>query len=230
PIFVTSNINLNLTYHIMRHSYWRYGLIICVFSLLLSACVVQRSPVTGDKRAYGFSWAQGKKMGAKAAKQVKAVYGLSQNEELQNYVQSVAHKVLQHSDLRDKGTPEKYLDTKIHYHVIDNAVINAFTLPGGYIYVDRGLLTHLENEAQLAMVIGHETGHAAARHAAQQAFSQKLGKIALLGGAIAGQQILGIPAGNILKLGSLAEKFMFLKYSRDDEKEADRLGVQYSAK
>jgi predicted Zn-dependent protease len=214
----------------MKHSYWRYFLLYIIFSLLVTACVVQRSPVTGHKHAYGFSWAQGKKMGAEAAKQVKAVYGIYQDKQLQDYVQSVAHKVLEHSDLRGKNTPAKYRNTPIHYHVIDNPVINAFTLPGGYIYVDRGLLTHLENEAQLAMIIGHETGHAAARHSAQQAFSQKLGQLALVGGAIAGQKILGVPAGNILNIGSAAEKFLFLKYSRDDEKEADRLGVKYSAK
>ncbi len=209
---------------------FKRSLALCAILLLMSACVVQRNPVTGKKRAYGFSWAKGKKMGAEAAQQVKEVYGLYKDEKLQNYVQGVADRVLDHSDLRDKDTPAKIRDTKNHYQVIDNPVINAFTLPGGYIYVDRGLLTHLENEAQLAMVIGHETGHAAARHAAQQAFNQKLGQLALVGGAIAGQQILGVPAGRILKIGSLAEQYLFLKYSRDDEKEADQLGVKYAAK
>lgn len=169
-------------------------------------------------------------MGARASKQVRAIYGLYQNEDIQNYVQKVAHKVLEHSDLRDKNTPKIYLNTKFHYHVLGNPVVNAFALPGGYIYVDRGLLTHLENEAQLAMVLGHETGHEAARHMAQQAFKKTVGKLALIGGAIAGQEFLGIPAGRILNIGSLAEQFLFLKYTREDEKQADALGVEYAAK
>jgi predicted Zn-dependent protease len=213
----------------MRHSQ-RFLTLSFILLLTATACNVQRSLVSGRKRSYGFSWVQGKKMGAQAAEQVKALYGIDQNKKLQNYVQQVAHNVLENSDLRDKNTPAEIRNTKIHYQVIDNPVINAFTLPGGYIYVDRGLLTHLENEAQLAVVLGHETGHAAARHSAQQALNQKIGQLALIGGAIAGQQILGVPAGRILNIGSLAEQFLFLKYSRDDEKEADQLGVEYSAK
>src|SRR5699024_5171836 len=94
----------------------------------------------------------------------------------------------------------------------------------------RGLLTHLKSEAQLAVVLGHEIGHVAARHASQSAFKQKFSQLLLLGGAVAGQEILGIPGGQILQLGSLARKFLFLSYSRDDEREADALGVEYAAR
>ena len=214
----------------MKRFIKRHSIPVFILILILNACVVQRSPVTGDKRAYGFSWEKGKQMGAQYAKQVKAQYGIYQNQRIQKYVENVADNILAHSDLRGPNTPAKIRNSTIHYQVLDNPVANAFTLPGGYIYVDRGLLTHLENEAQLAMIIGHETGHAAARHSAQQAFNQKLGKLALLGGAIAGQKLLGISGDQILSLGSQAEKFLFLKYSRDDEREADRLGVEYSSK
>jgi predicted Zn-dependent protease len=214
----------------MKTSPQHYLLFSLILFLSLTACVVSRNPVTGRRHAYGFNWKKGQKMGAQAAEQTKAQYGLIQNKQLQNYVQGVAHNVLEHSSLRGQKAPKEIRDSKIHYHVIDNSVVNAFTFPGGYIYVDRGLLSHLQNEAQLAMVIGHETGHAAARHSAQQAFSQQLGQIALLGGAIVGQKFAGIPAQNILQLGGLAEQYLFAKYSRDDEREADKLGVEYAAK
>jgi predicted Zn-dependent protease len=97
------------------------------------------------------------------------------------------------------------------------------------VYVTRGLLGYLENEAQLAVVLGHETGHVAARHASQRAFEQQVGQIALIGGAVAGQELLGVPGQSILNLGGQAAKYLFLSYSRDDEREADRLGIEYAA-
>jgi predicted Zn-dependent protease len=101
-------------------------------------------------------------------------------------------------------------------------------LPGGYVYVTRGMLGHLNNEDQLATVLAHEIGHIAARHAARQAWQQKLGQGLLLGGALLGQS-LGLPAENILNLGGMAAQLFFLRYSREDELEADKLGVEYSS-
>jgi predicted Zn-dependent protease len=111
---------------------------------------------------------------------------------------------------------------------LDSPVVNAFALPGGYIYVTRGLLSHLDNEAQLAVVLGHEIGHVIARHASQRAFEQQMGQIALIGGAIGGE-LLGLPGGDILGIGSQVAQLLFLSYSRDDERESDRLGVEYAS-
>jgi predicted Zn-dependent protease len=101
-------------------------------------------------------------------------------------------------------------------------------LPGGYIYVTRGMLAHLNNEDQLATVLAHEIGHVAARHAARQAWQQKIGQGLLLGGALLGQG-LGLPTQDILNLGSMAAQLIFTRYSREDELEADKLGVEYSS-
>lgn len=214
----------------MNHPYKKNILASIILVLIFSACAIQRSPVTGDKRAYGFSWAQAKKLGAQADQQIQAQFGVYDNESLQKYVEGVAEKVLAVSDMRDAGTPKKYQDTEFTFRVLASPVVNAFALPGGYVYVTRGLLTHLKSEAQLAVVLGHEIGHVAARHASQSAFENKFSQILLLGGAVAGQQILGIPGGQILQLGSLARKYLFLSYSRDDEREADALGVEYAAR
>src|SRR6185503_16931730 len=88
-------------------------------------------------------------------------------------------------------------------------------------------LAHLNTEDQLATVIAHEIGHVAARHAARQAWQQQIGQGLLMGGALLSQG-LGLPAQDILNLGSMAAQLVFLRYSREDELEADKLGVEYA--
>jgi len=195
----------------------------------LAGCVIQRNPVTGKKRAYGYSWSQEKEIGKNTDKQIQKEYGVYNDPELQKYVNRIGQKVLSKSHLRRPDTPEKFKDTPFTFRVLNSSVVNAFALPGGYVYVTRGLLAHLENEAQLAVVLGHEIGHVAARHASQQAFQQKLGQAALIGGAVVGEQAFGLSSQDILNLGGSAVKLLFLRYSRDDEREADRLGVEYAA-
>jgi len=101
-------------------------------------------------------------------------------------------------------------------------------LPGGYVYVTRGMLSHLNNEDQLATVLAHEIGHVAARHAARQAWQQQISQGLLLGGALLGQ-VAGLPAQDILNLGGMATQMLFLRYSREDELEADKLSVEYAS-
>lgn len=198
-------------------------------SLIVSTCVVQESAITGDRRAYGYSWEQEKQLGRDADQQIQQQYGIYDNEELQKYVDKIGQEMLEVSHMRRENTPEQYKNTEFYFRVLDSPVVNAFALPGGYIYVTRGLLSHLDNEAQLAVVLGHEIGHVAARHASQRAFEQQLGQVALLGGAVVGEELLGIPGGSVLNLGSQAAQLLFLSYSRDDERESDRLGVEYAA-
>jgi predicted Zn-dependent protease len=206
------------------------NLILALFAgILVSACSIQQSAITGDKRAYGYSWEQEKQIGKDADQQIQQNYGLYDNDELQQYVGHIGQEMLAVSHMQREDTPATYKDTEFYFRVLDSPVVNAFALPGGYIYVTRGLLSHLDNEAQLAVVLGHEIGHVAARHASQRAFEQQLGQIALIGGAIAGQHFLGIPGGDILGLGGMAAQLLFLSYSREDERESDRLGVEYAS-
>ncbi len=197
--------------------------------LLVSACSIQESAITGDRRAYGYSWEQEIQIGEEVDQEIQEHYGLYDNNALQQYVGKIGQEMLAVSHMRRADTPTHYQETEFFFRLLDSPVVNAFALPGGYIYVTRGLLSHLDNEAQLAVVLGHEIGHVAARHASQRAFEQQLGQIALIGGAVAGELFLGIPGGNILGLGSMAAELLFLSYSRDNERESDRLGVEYAS-
>lgn len=203
--------------------------LLLILGVFVSFCVVQKSPVSGSKRAYGYSWEQEVKIGKQADQQIQQQYGVYDNKEVLQYVETVGQEVLSVSHMRREDTDPKYRETEFHFRVLNSPIVNAFALPGGYVYVTRGMMAHLENEAQLAVVLGHEIGHVAARHASQRAFEQQVGQLALLGGAIAGQELLGVPGGSILNLGSQAAQLLFLSYSRDDERESDRLGVEYAA-
>lgn len=193
-----------------------------------SSCVVQKNPVSGQKRAYAYSWEEELEIGEEADRQIRHHYGVYDNDELLSYVRRVGEKVLSVSHMRREETDPLYKNTEFHFRVLDSEVVNAFALPGGYVYVTRGLLTHLENEAQLAVVLGHEIAHVAARHASQRVLEQRVGQIALIGGAVAGQELLGLPGQDILNLGEIGAQLLFLQYSRDDERESDRLGVEYA--
>lgn len=197
--------------------------------LFVGSCTVQKSPITGSKRAYGYSWQQELEIGKEADKQIQQQYGVYNDEQVQQYVERIGQEVLEVSHMRREDTDPQYRKTEFYFRVLNSPVVNAFALPGGYIYVTRGLLAHLKNEAQLAVVLGHEIAHVAARHASQRAFEQQLGQIALIGGAVAGEELLGVPGQSVLQLGSQAAQFLFLSYGRDDERESDQLGVEYAA-
>ncbi len=202
--------------------------LLLIVGLIFSACSIQRSAITGDKRAYGYSWEQEKQIGQDADEQIQQHYGLYDNDALQAYVDEIGQEMLAVSHFHRDDTPEEYYGTDFYFRVLDSPVVNAFALPGGYVYVTRGLMSHLDNEAQLAVVLGHEIGHITARHASQRAFKQQMGQIALIGGAIGGE-LLGLPGGDILGIGSQVAQLLFLSYSRDDERESDRLGVEYAS-
>jgi len=197
--------------------------------LLLFGCTADIVPATGEKRYLGYSWQQETEIGKQASQQVAALFGLYRDPKLERYVMEVGNRVLATSHLRRPGTEEQFRKTPITFGILDSPIINAMALPGGYVYVTRGMLAHLNNEDQLATVIAHEIGHVAARHAARQAWQQQWGQGLLLGGALLGQGVFGLPAQDILNLGGMAAQLIFLRYSREDELEADKLSVEYSS-
>jgi len=198
---------------------------------LLSGCVRELSPVTGKKQSYAFSWSQEQQLGKESDAEIIQQFGLYEDPRVQSYVQEIGHGVLTHSDLRDKDAPAEYRGTLFTFRVLNSPVVNAFALPGGYVYVTRGLLTHLQNEAQLAVVLGHEVAHVAARHSARQALKAQVSQVGLLAGVILGSQVLDNPDAmqQVLGMGSAALQMLLTKYSRDAEREADTLGVKYAA-
>lgn len=194
-----------------------------------SSCVVQQNPVSGNKRAFAYSWNQEVEIGTEVDKEISAQYGLYEDAGLESYVTNLGEVLLEKSHMRREGTPEQFKNTEFTFRVLNSPVVNAFALPGGYVYVTRGLLAHLNNEAQLAVVLGHEIGHVAGRHASQRALSQTIGQVAVIGGSILGQELLGLPGESLMNLSGQAAQLLFLSYSREHERESDALGVEYSA-
>jgi len=208
---------------------FKYTTIYLAVLIIASACTVQKNPVSGNKRLMAYTWEKEVEIGQSVNQEIIAQYGLYDNPEVTEYVNTLSEDVLVNSHMRRESTDEKFRNTKFYFKVLDSPVVNAFALPGGYVYFTRGLMAHLNNEAQLSVVIGHEIGHVAARHASQRAMRQQLGQIAVIGGAVLGQELLGLPGGNILNLSSQAAELLFLSYSRDAERESDELGVEYAA-
>ncbi|TNE73217.1 peptidase M48 [bacterium] len=198
--------------------------------LLASACTYQINPITGRKRAYAYTWSQEVNLGKEADAEIIQEYGLYNDPKLSAYIEEMGQKILKESHLRRETASAEFQNTPFTFRLLDSPVVNAFALPGGYVYVTRGLLAHLNNEAQLAVVLGHEIGHVAGRHHSKRALQQKAGQVALMGGAVLGEKILGVPGQEIAQLGGQASAMLFLSYSRDDETESDVVGVEYAAK
>jgi predicted Zn-dependent protease len=108
------------------------------------------------------------------------------------------------------------------FKVVDDPTVNAFALPGGFIYITRGILTHLTDEAELASVLGHEIGHVTGRHSVERISKAQLAGIGLGIGAVLSPELRDF--GDLAQMGL---GLLFLKYSRDDERQADELGLRY---
>ena len=209
----------------------RLSVITILVGFLLAGCVsVDRSLVSGRKRAYGYTWAQEVQIGKESDQAIITQYGLYDDPEMAAYVDKLGQELLAVSHLRREDTPAEMRNTPFTFRLLDSPVVNAFALPGGYVYITRGLMAHLENEAQLAVVLGHEIGHVVGRHASKRAAAQQFGQLAVIAGAVGAQSVLGGNAGEqVLNTAGTAAGLLFLSYGRDDERESDRLGVEYSA-
>ena len=186
--------------------------------LLLTAAVLHgcaTNPVTGKRQMILVSENQELAMGQQADPAVVAQFGLYPDKKIQRFITDKGKQMAAVSH-----RPE--LDYQ--FKVVDSPVINAFALPGGYVYFTRGILAHFNNEAQFAGVLGHEIGHVTARHSAQQQSNQLLGQVALIGGMIASPRLAQYGEQAMQGMGLL-----FLKFGRDDERQSDELGVQYSS-
>jgi predicted Zn-dependent protease len=180
---------------------------------LLVACAT--NPATGEREFSLMSEAQEIQLGKEMDVEVRRQMGVYEDADLQRYVENVG--------LRLAKTSERP-NLPWHFAVVDAPAVNAFALPGGYIYLTRGILPFLDNEAQMAGVLGHEIGHVTARHSAQQYTKATSAGIGLT--------LLSIFVPEARPLQGVAEtalSVLFLKYGRDDELQADQLGVQYTA-
>jgi predicted Zn-dependent protease len=183
-------------------------------ALAIGVMTCATNPVTGKKELSFVSESQEISMGRDYATQVDHEMGVYPDSEVQRYVSRLG-KELAVTTERPK--------LPWTFTVIDDPTVNAFALPGGYIFVTRGILGHMNSEAELATVVGHEIGHVTARHSVQQMTRQQIAQIGMVAGAIASDKI----AQN---LGVISQGLgvLFLKYSRDDETQADGLGFRYA--
>jgi predicted Zn-dependent protease len=184
------------------------------FSLILYAASCAVNPITGKRELSLISESQETSLGEETDKEIRLQYGIYDDPSLSEYIRGVGEKLVPH-------THRPHLT--YHFSVLDSPVVNAFAVPGGYVYVTRGILAMMNSEAELAAVLGHELGHINARHSVRRMSKLLLVQLGLsVGGA------LSETFAKISGVASLGIQLLFLKYSRDDEREADRLGVEYS--
>ncbi|MGB5162748.1 MAG: M48 family metalloprotease [Thermoanaerobaculia bacterium] len=179
--------------------------------LPLAGCAT--NPATGGRQLMLVSEAQESQMGLQQDEQILASGQVYEDPALQDYVQDLGSQLAAKSE-----RPE----LPWTFRVLDEEIVNAFAAPGGYIYVTRGILSHLNSEAELATVLGHEIGHVTARHSANQISKQQLMGVGLAVGMILEPAVAAWSDVAQAGLGLAA-----LKFSRDDERQADNLGLRY---
>jgi predicted Zn-dependent protease len=181
---------------------------------LYNSCAT--NPVSGKKQVVLMSEAQEIAMGKEADPQIIAQFGLYEDKGLQDFI---TEKGKQMAAISHRPN----LDYQ--FRIVDSDVLNAFAVPGGYVYFTRGIMAHFNNEAEFAGVLGHEIGHIAARHSVEQQRNQILGQIGLIAGVV-----LAPDLAQFAETASQGLGLLLLKFGRDAERESDRLGVEYSTK
>ncbi len=181
--------------------------------LSLSACAI--NPVTGKKQIVLMSEAQEVAMGEQSDPEILAFFGLYEDPELQEFITEKGEEMAAISH-RPK------LDYE--FKIVDSPVINAFAVPGGYVYFTRGIMAHFNNEAEFAGVLGHEIGHVTARHSVIQQRNQLFSQLGLMAGIILVPEL-----GQFVEPLSQGVQLALLKFGRDAERQSDKLGVEYSS-
>lgn len=200
-------------------------LIALAAAVLLTACATVRNPVTGEYERTVMDEQSELGEGQKAHQEVLREYRVLASPAVQSYVDGIGRK-LAHASER--------ASLPWHFTVLDSPEVNAFALPGGYVYITRGLLAYLDDEAELAGVLGHEIGHVTARHASQRATRQQAAGIGVLlanvlGTVLESKGVSGA-ADFSSQISQLAAAGYIAAYSREQESQADRLGADYLAR
>jgi predicted Zn-dependent protease len=192
------------------------GLIILSVIMIawLLSCAV--NPVTGKREFMLLTQGDEIQLGKNTDAQVVQMYGIFEDQKIGKYINGLGQPI---ANLSHRA------NLNWEFKVLDSPVINAFAVPGGFIYVTRGILAYLNSEAELAGVLGHEIGHVTARHSAKQ-YSKST--VAQLGLAVGSE--LSETVRNYAGIAQFGVGMLFLKFSRDNERQADALGVEYSTK
>lgn len=188
----------------------------CVVVLLLLMDSCAKNPVTGKNDFMLMSKGQEVAMGQQSDPEIVAFFGLYENEPLQRFIKEKGQQMAGISHRKD---------LKYEFKIVDSPVVNAFAVPGGFVYFTRGIMAHFNNEAEFAGVLGHEIGHITARHSAKQYSNAMLGQIGLVAGSVISPQF-----AQFADAAQSGLQLLFLKFGRDAESQSDKLGVEYSTK
>ncbi|MCC3470533.1 MULTISPECIES: M48 family metalloprotease [unclassified Microcoleus] len=197
------------------------GLLMAFFGAITYFTSSVQNPVTGEKQRVQLSPRQEVVLGLEARDKMAAQYGgLYPGQSIQQYVDRVGERVVNGSEAKKAGYP-------FEFHLLrDSKTVNAFALPGGQVFITAGLMRLLNSEAQLAAVLGHESGHVVGRHAAEHLAKQQLGRslVTAVGVATTDDRGGGQQAALIAQA---VNQVVGLRYGRADELESDRLGFQF---
>ena len=198
------------------HQLWR---VVGIVLLALVACFIYScavNPVTGKRELMLLSEQEEIQLGIQTDRDIIQTYGLYPDTALENYISRLGKRMAAISHRPN-------LDYT--FRLMDTPVINAFAVPGGFVYITRGILAYLNSEAELAGVMGHEIGHITARHSAKQYSKAQLAQIGLGIGTMV--------SPGFSRFAGLAQTglgILFLKFSRDNERQSDQLGVEYATR
>ncbi len=189
---------------------------IAMLSLLFAGCA--QNPVSGKQDFVMMSEAQEINLGRQADAEIRKQYTVYPNPALQAYVNRIGQSLAQRSHRSS---------LRYRFTVLDSPEINAFALPGGYVYITRGIMAYLNSEAELAAVLGHEIGHVTARHGVRQ---QSAAQAANIGISIAAILVPELNNQTFHDMSNLLGGALLSGYGREHELESDRLGAQYLAR
>jgi len=188
-----------------------WGVVAAGVLVAIGSCTI--NPATGHRQLTLLSEAQEIEMGRRSHPEILRSYGAYPDEAWQQYVQDVGAELAAQSERPDLAWT---------FTVLDDPAVNAMALPGGYVYVNRGILALFNSEAELASVLGHEIGHVTARHSVEQISRMQLANLGL--------GVASVVSEDFREYAGLAGQgvsLLFLKFSRDDERQADHLGLRY---
>lgn len=194
------------------------GIIIALFGFFLYMTQEEKNPVTGKTQHVAISPNEEIRLGLESAPIMSSKMGgeIPSSDPRAQVVQNLGNYLVSHTIA--KNSPWKF-----QFHLLaDDKTVNAFALPGGQIFITLGLLNKLQNEAELAGVLGHEMGHVIERHTAEQMAKNQLGQtMAVAVGTAASDH-----SQNAYMLASFVNQMIQLRYGRQDESEADEWGIQ----
>lgn len=190
--------------------------LIGILIIAMGCITCSQNPVTGKKDFMLMSENQEINLGKQSDPDIIRAYGLYENAKMQNFIDSKGQEMARISHRNQLN---------YEFKIVDSPIVNAFAVPGGYVYFTRGIMAHFNNEAEFAGVLGHEIGHITARHSAKQYSKGMVAQLGLMLGMVF--------SSDFRRYSDLAQtgvSLLFLKFGRDAESQSDKLGVEYSTR